>query len=135
MGKKLEYLITFLVILSLNFALPRMMPGDPFLYISGDDSDISVDYSREQIEYYREYYGMDQPMYKQYGAYLAALARGDLGFSYTHQETVNRLIINRIPWTLLIAASSLLFSLILGMGLAHTQPGKETNGKIHCFTA
>ncbi|RQD68841.1 MAG: ABC transporter permease [Tindallia sp. MSAO_Bac2] len=129
MGKKLEYLITFLVILSLNFGLPRMMPGDPFLYISGDDNDIPVEYSREQIEYYREYYGMDQPIYKQYGGYISDLARGDLGFSYTHREKVSRLIINRLPWTFLLVASSMLLSLFLGIGLGTYSAWKRNQWK------
>lgn len=54
---------TFLVIYLFNFFLPRMMPGDPLLYsstVSGEDMDL--EYSKEQLDQMRAYYGLDQPV-------------------------------------------------------------------------
>ena len=82
MLRALEYLLTFVVIISLNFALPRAMPGDPFLHHSGEVDELITFYSKEQIEYYHEYYGLDKPLPEQYFTYLKELAAGDLGFSY-----------------------------------------------------
>ena len=115
MDKKWEYLVTFLVILTLNFALPRMMPGDPFLFVSGDENDMVMEFSREQLEYYQSYYGLDRPMIEQYADYLWRTVQGDLGFSYSHRESVARLILNRIPWTLLLVLPSLFLGLLAGI--------------------
>lgn len=114
MDKPWQYLLTFFVILTLNFALPRMMPGDPFLYISGEENDMTVQYSQDQLEYYREYYGLDQPILTQYFYYLREIASGDLGFSYSHRENVSTLILNRLPWTMLLVTSSMILSLVAG---------------------
>ena len=47
----IEYLLTFLVIISINFALPRMMPGDPFLHFSGATDEVVSFHSKAQIQY------------------------------------------------------------------------------------
>ncbi len=110
-----EYLLAFLVIVSLNFALPRMMPGDPFLHYSAEVDETVAFYSREQIQYFREYYGLNRPLHQQYAAYLKELARGDLGFSYYYKENVLSIILRRLPWTLFLVASAMVFSIALGI--------------------
>ena len=69
MRRKLLMLLgAFLVIYLINFTIPRLMPGDPFDYVSsaaGDDG--SVAYSEEQKELLRAYYGLDKPFWEQLG--------------------------------------------------------------------
>lgn len=119
-GKKglqvIEYMLTFLAIISLNFVLPRMMPGDPFLHSSGADEVVSV-YSSDQLEYFREYYGLDKPLHEQFTTYLKELVRGDLGFSYYYKEDVTRMILNRLPWTMFLVISAMGLSILLGIFL------------------
>jgi len=110
----IEYLLAFLVIISLNFALPRMMPGDPFLHYSGEVGEVVAFYSQEQIKYYREYYGLDKPLHEQYLTYLKELAVGDLGYSYYYKENVSTIILRRLPWTIFLVISAMGLSIILG---------------------
>lgn len=111
----LEYAITFLVIISLNFALPRMMPGDPFLTLGGDVDEVITVYTAEQLAYFREYYGLDRPMHQQYFSYLGELLRGDLGFSIYYKEDVTTVIAKRLPWTLLLVVSATFLSVVIGI--------------------
>jgi peptide/nickel transport system permease protein len=111
----IEYLLTFLVIITLNFALPRMMPGDPFLHFSGESGEIITTYSSEQVKYYNEYYGLNKPLYEQYITYLKELAKGELGFSYYYKNDVSSIIIRRLPWTILLVVSAMVFSITLGI--------------------
>jgi len=117
-GKKgvrvIEYMLTFLAMISLNFALPRMMPGDPFLDTGGADDVVRV-YSRDQITYFREYYGLDRPLHEQYLTYLGELVSGDLGFSYYYKDNVSTMILRRLPWTMFLVISALGLSLLLGI--------------------
>lgn len=46
----LEYVVTVVIILTLNFFIPRLMPGDPFVILSGDTGTEISAYSEEQIE-------------------------------------------------------------------------------------
>ncbi len=113
--RAIEYLLTFLVIITLNFSLPRLMPGDPFLHLSGEAGEIVEAYTEEQRRYFLEYYGLDRPLLEQYWNYLGELARGNLGFSYYYKEPVVNLIARRLPWTLLLVTSATLFSLLFGV--------------------
>ncbi|MFA5615145.1 MAG: hypothetical protein WC993_11825, partial [Methanoculleus sp.] len=67
----LRFALTLLVILALNFFLPRMMPGDPFSAMSSDvaGEDVFV-MTEEQREYYSHYYGLDLPLHEQFAMYL-----------------------------------------------------------------
>ncbi len=95
-------LVVFLAV-SINFALPRMMPGDPIqaqlsqlLASGGGSGDISA-----MVEAYQQRFGLDQPIWNQYLAYWQSLFRLDLGFSLTnYPERVDAAIANSLPWTL-----------------------------------
>lgn len=113
--KILEYLLVFFIIISLNFLIPRLMPGDPFTYLSSDEGDVQESYSEEQIERYKEYYGLDKPIHIQYIEYLKKLTKGDLGLSIHYNEKVINIIINRAKWTIFIVSLALVLSIIVGV--------------------
>lgn len=112
-----EYLVTFLAILTINFFLPRLMPGDPFLHLSGETGQEIVSFTEEQREYFLAYYGLDRPLPEQYLRYLTGLLRGDLGFSYYYKDDVLAIILRRLPWTFLMVTAATFFSLCLGVAL------------------
>jgi oligopeptide transport system permease protein len=73
------------------------------------------------------YYGLDQPIWVQYGRYLGDIVRGDLGPSLKKPgRTVSELIASALPVSLEFGFWSLLFALIVGLGLgtiAAIRPG------------
>ena len=69
----------FLVIVVLNFFLPRLLPGDPVAYLTGFAEE---DMTPAQIDYYRQALHLDKPLIVQFGYYLRSLADGTLGYSY-----------------------------------------------------
>lgn len=109
-----EYFIMFLIIISLNFFIPRLMPGDPFTFLSSEEGGLQENYSDEQIQKYKTYYGMDKPLGNQYIDYLSNLLRGDLGYSIYYNDSVLSLILNRAKWTLGISLTALFISVFLG---------------------
>lgn len=111
---KKHYLLIILTVITINFFLPRLMPGDPFLFLSVEDGNVSVTFSQEQIDYYMGYYGLDRPLHIQFATYLKQIMTGDLGNSIHYNQQVDKLILSRLPWTLLIVFSSLGISCIAG---------------------
>jgi peptide/nickel transport system permease protein len=109
-------LVVFLAV-SINFALPRMMPGDPIqaqlsqLMASGGGSgDISA-----MVAAYQERFGLDQPIWTQYLAYWNALFQFDLGYSLAnYPERVDAAIINGLPWTLGLLGVATVVSFTIG---------------------
>ena len=76
------FICTFLVIYLFDFFIPRLMPGDPLLYtssVSGEDMD--TEYSKEQLDQMRAYYGLDQPLAEQLAQTVRKNLTGDLGLS------------------------------------------------------
>lgn len=117
MKMKRHYLLVFFVILAVNFFLPRMMPGDPFEYLSVEDGTISATFTEEQIAQYKAYYGLDQPLPVQFWHYLTGLLHGDLGYSIYYKSSVAKMILSRVPWTMAIVLAALFFSSFLGTAL------------------
>ncbi|HOO28643.1 MAG TPA: ABC transporter permease, partial [Lachnospiraceae bacterium] len=89
-------------------------PGDPFLYLSVEDGDVTVAYTEEQIELYKAYYGLDEPLYIQFFNYITGIFKGDLGYSIYYKTSVVKMIAARIPWTVFIVLCSLFFSSVIG---------------------
>ena len=111
----LTYAIALLLILSLNFILPRLMPGDPLMAIYGKEALVQMSPQLQAELVHR--FSLDQALWQQLGAYFAALFHGDLGYSYYYNAPVVNVILGRLPWTLLLVGLSLLLSTVLGVVL------------------
>lgn len=109
-----QYAIVLLVAVTLNFLLPRMMPGNPLALIAGADVGLLTEEQRQEVIADA---GLDQPLPVQYVTYLGALATGDFGYSYRQKRPIVDLIAERLPWTLLLAGTSLLISAVIGTAL------------------
>ncbi len=114
----LRYIVTFLALVVLNFALPRMIPGDPLSALTGDPSaDMPVLLTQEMREKVLGYYGLDRPVTAQFWAYLVGLARGDLGWSIYYNVPVRTLLWGHLRWTLLLMGVATVLSTGLGIFL------------------
>ena len=114
-SRSLEYLFTVWVIVTLNFFLPRAMPGDPFLHLSGQSGEETAVFTQAQRKRYMETYGLDRPALSQYGSYLSRLLTGNLGGSLYYNEPVLDILLERLPWTVFLVAGSVLLSTFAGV--------------------
>lgn len=114
MKKILEYIVTIIIIVTLNFFIPRLMPGDPFVILSSNDGQTSVSYSEEQVKLYKEYYGLDKKLNVQYVEYMKNIMKGNLGYSIYYNDKVYNIIKNRFMWTIMLVINSIILSSILG---------------------
>lgn len=113
-GRALQYVIVFLVAVTLNFLLPRLMPGNPLALIAGVDVGLLTPDQRAEIIANS---GLDQPLIAQYFAYWGDLIRLDFGFSYRQSRPIVDMILERLPWTLLLTGASLAVSALIGIVL------------------
>jgi peptide/nickel transport system permease protein len=110
-----QYVLIILVLATANFALPRLMPGNPVLALLGEDAGRLPP---EAVAKEMADLGLDQPLLTQYGRYMAGLTHGDLGYSFRHRKEVSTLVRERLPWTLLLVGTAIVLSTILGVALA-----------------
>lgn len=108
------YILTLWAILTLNFILPRLLPGDPLSALLDPASSEYV-FDGEVRASLEAYYGLDRPLWAQYLAYLKGAATGDLGRSILLKRGVGELIVSHLPWTLLLTGTALSLASILGM--------------------
>src|SRR5262245_32436385 len=102
-----------LLVVTVNFALIHLAPGDPIAYLGGDAAQLS----EEQLRELRATLGLDQPLPVQWLKYVSALTRGDLGTSLMHRQPVLGLILERLPATALLMSVSLAVALVVGLAL------------------
>lgn len=96
-------------VVTIAFFLSRLAPGDPADAMAGQRA------TEEQKQMIAQKYGFDQPLYVQYGKYLANLFRGDLGLSYDSHRPVTEIIAERFPYTFKLAAAAMIVAIILGV--------------------
>ena len=108
-----SYAVTVFLLITVNFFLPRALPGDPIsaLLDPGGPSHVQDEELRAKLE---EYYGLDRPLLEQYGRYLTDLSRGELGVSIRYNAPVAELLEERLPWTLLLVVTSVSLAVAVG---------------------
>lgn len=107
-------LLCFLIVIVLNFFLPRLLPGNPVAYLTGFAEE---DMTPAQINFYRQALHLDEPLHRQFYHYLRSLLDGSLGYSYKKECRVSGLILSRLGSTLQITLPALILSTGLGLGL------------------
>ncbi len=112
---------TVFVVSLITFAAFYVIPGDPARVILGPDA------SEGQLDALRAEMGLDRPLTTQYFDWISGAMRADLGRSLTFRQPVSRLIAQKLPVTLSIAAMSLFLTVIVSFPLgiaASGRPGK-----------
>ncbi len=110
MKKAARYLFALFFIISLNFFIPRIMPGDPITNLTGED--FLVD--QESIDQLQSNLGLDKPIFIQYLHYWKDVFGLNLGYSYHFHEKVAQLILSKMKWTLLLLGTAILLGFVLG---------------------
>ncbi|HLX05525.1 MAG TPA: ABC transporter permease [Candidatus Binatus sp.] len=105
---------------TLTFAIIHLVPGDPVIAMLGETA------APTDIVGMRRQLGLDRPLLAQYAGYLGGLAVGDLGESISYRKPVARLIAERFPATIELAAAGMLVAILLAFPLgliAGSNPG------------
>jgi peptide/nickel transport system permease protein len=104
------------IVAAVTFLLIHLAPGDPFSAIL-DNPNVS-----ERVRAtLRSQYGLDRPLPEQFVRYVGALARGQLGWSFSHDRPVSEVLASALPNTLLLMSVALVGSFVLGILVALIQ--------------
>jgi peptide/nickel transport system permease protein len=113
------YLAAFIAAATINFFLPRVMPGDPIqIMFAGAGSDLSL----ENLNALKLTFGfIDAPLWDQYLAYLKSVFTGDLGRSIRFFPLpVTELLARALIWTVGLVGLATLVSFAIGTLLGVT---------------
>ena len=120
--------LLLLAVLVLNFTLMHLAPGDVADTISqsmgGADEELLIEIRKD--------YGLDQPYFQQLATYIGKVLRFDLGHSFFFNEPVSKLVMERVPATLLLVITAQILALLLGVVLG-VYSARKPNGMMSHF--
>lgn len=105
----LQALIVVFIVTIIVFCLLHALPGGPARGVLG------VQATHQQIAHFNRTHGLDKPLPVQYVIYLGQLLHGDLGTSYTLNQSVSQLVLQRLPKTLVLTIASAILALIIAL--------------------
>jgi peptide/nickel transport system permease protein len=110
--RRLFYLVlTALGLTLIMFLLMQLVPGS----VIDQMVDLQGQINSQRIEELREFFGLDQPWYIQYGTWLSRVLRGNLGTSWRTGASVAQLLIDSLTVTLELAFLATGFSILIGV--------------------
>ena len=109
-ARRLIAIVPVLTIVAvLIFMMLRLTPGDPAAVIAGDNA------TSDQIADIREKLGLNQPIWQQFGIWIAHILQGDFGESFFFKKTVAELIAQRIEPTLALGICTIAFAIVVAV--------------------
>ncbi len=114
-GRKLAiYLLTFFVAVTIDWMIPRFMPGNPVQTLLAR-ANLRAEAYEVMYGYYTNAFGLDQPVWRQYLSFWNALFHGDLGTSvYLFPTPVAKVIREAVPYDLVLLIPAILLSWLAG---------------------
>jgi peptide/nickel transport system permease protein len=116
-GRKiLIYLLTFFLAVTIDWMIPRFMPGDP---VRNMLTRVSVSNSASAMQamynYYSHLFGLDLPLWHQYLNFWSSLFHGSLGIStYLFPTPVTKVLMRAVPYDIFLLIPSILLSWYAG---------------------
>jgi peptide/nickel transport system permease protein len=103
---------------TVTFAVLYLLPSDPVaLMLSANNVQLDS-LTPAQIAETRAHYGLDRPIYAQYGHLLVSALHGDFGVSFAKHVPVTELIVSRLPGTVILSAIAVVLAMVVGVSIA-----------------
>lgn len=124
-----SYALVLVFVLLLNFWLPRLLPGGPIESIAGGGDEGAVFLTEAQKAAMQEYYHLNDSLGVQFVKYVQGIFTLDFGRSILFKSPVYDVILERLPWTLLLVGLATVFSIVIGLAVglysAWRHPGRS----------
>jgi peptide/nickel transport system permease protein len=101
--------VTLVLISVIVFTGVRLIPGDPARVLAGTEAD------EAGLEEVRRKYGLHEPILVQYGRWATLALQGDLGESIRTRQAVTRVVAQKLPITLQLAAAAMAVALLIAL--------------------
>jgi peptide/nickel transport system permease protein len=101
---------TLIAISIIVFIIIQLPPGD---FLENHIAEIESQGGRadpERIEFLREQYGLDKPLYEQYAVWILGFLQGDLGYSFEYRLPVSEVIGDRLWLSFIVALATIIFT-------------------------
>jgi peptide/nickel transport system permease protein len=125
-----QSIIVLLIVTMITFILLRSIPGNVAIAILGP----SAYRNPAQVAAFNAQYGFNEPWFQQYWKWLSHLATGNLGFSWTLDQSVQSLLWQRLPKTIILVGEATLLALIVAIPVGLWQAVRRNKATDYVFT-
>jgi len=105
----LQTIFILFVVSIIVFMIMHLLPGDPVEIMMGDHA------SQEEMDQLREELGLNKPLPLQYLHWVSNVLQGDLGQSIAYNQSVNELVMQRLPISFHIGFLSFTLAIVIGI--------------------
>ena len=110
------YMAVVLVVVSvIAFLIIQLPPGDYLTVYAANQQALGRDVDQAELAAMGKLYGLDKPVHVQYFVWAWGVLRGNLGWSFNLKEKVGTLIADRLPFTVMLSLSSLIFAYVIAI--------------------
>ncbi len=106
-----QSVLTLFLTITTVFVLLRLAPGDPAVAYAGPNP------TAEDLDRIREQLGLNESIFAQYLSFLQGLVTGDLGTSFSFQAPALDVVLERLPYTITLAVSTILLTAVIAAPL------------------
>ena len=118
----------------MTFFIFSLAPGDPVTALIKPGAMEATTQIGSGMDVLRERYGLDKPIHVRYLVWLRELLKGNLGYSYSTERPISKMIVEVLPATLLLQASSIGMALLFGIVLGVVSALKQYSVVDHALT-
>jgi peptide/nickel transport system permease protein len=112
--RRLLVMIPTLVIISaLVFIIIQLPPGDYFTTYMNELQSRGEAVDQEKLDFIKEQYGFDKPMWQQYLYWVAGLLQGDMGYSFEFSRPVSEIVGDRLALSFIVSFTTILFTWVV----------------------
>ncbi len=126
----LQAAVVVLLVTMITFILLRLIPGNVAVAILGP----SAYRNPAALAQFNAQYGFDEPWFRQYLLWLGHLLQGNLGFSWTLDQSVSSLLAQRLPKTIILVGSSTIIALLIAVPIGLWQAVRRNREVDYLFT-
>ncbi|MCP4320045.1 MAG: ABC transporter permease [Hyphomicrobiales bacterium] len=116
------------------FTLIQLPPGDFVDSYVNHKQQGGVIMTKDEVAEMRGTLGLDRPMYVQYFDWVGGVVQGDFGFSWEFRRPVSEIIGERLPLTLILAFTTLLFTYLTAIPIGIYSAVRQYSVGDHVFT-
>jgi peptide/nickel transport system permease protein len=127
----LQAAIVVLLVTMITFILLRLIPGNVAVAILGP----AAYRNPAALAQFNAQYGFNKPWFSQYLLWLGHLLQGNLGFSWTLDQSVSSLLAERLPKTIILVGSSTIIALLIAVPIGLWQAVRRNKEVDYMFTA
>lgn len=129
LGRRLiQGIIVMAIVITITFLLEQSLPGGPARAILGPTA------TTISVAQFNRTHGLNLPFWHQYINYINGIIHGNLGFSYHYQESVNTLLAQNLPKSLLLVGMATMVAIIVAIPLGLFQAVRRDRASDHVAT-